>query len=97
MVSMGCVDISGVEAATLALGLNTLTVARLCNTSITTIQLEALLRSVQYSTVQYSSSPPYSCHHLTCTSNYHQFGLFSNETLNQTISERRTFQNGIHF
>ena len=44
-VSMGCVDISGVEAATLALGLNTLTVARLCNTSITTIQLEALLRS----------------------------------------------------
>ena len=42
---MGCVDISGVEAATLALGLNTLTVARLCNTSITTIQLEALLRS----------------------------------------------------
>ena len=43
-VSMGCVDISGVEAATLALGLNTLTVARLCNTSITTQQLEALLR-----------------------------------------------------
>ena len=42
---MGCVDISGVEAATLALGLNTLTVARLCNTSITTQQLEALLRS----------------------------------------------------
>ena len=62
MVSMGCVDISGVEAATLALGLNTLTVARLCNTSITTIQLEALLRSVQY--IQYSTvhdtvqSPP---------------------------------------
>ena len=56
MVSMGCVDISGVEAATLALGLNTLTVARLCNTSITTSQLEALLRSVQYSTVQYSTA-----------------------------------------
>ena len=43
-VSMGCVDISGVPPEVAALALNRLQITRLCNTNITTQQLEAILR-----------------------------------------------------
>ena len=43
-VSMGCVDISSVPPDITAHALNRLNIVRLCNTSITTRQLEAILR-----------------------------------------------------
>ena len=43
-VSMGCVDITGVSPEVAAPALNRLHIARLCNTNITTQQLEAILR-----------------------------------------------------
>ena len=42
VLSIGCVNISGVTPATLAAGLNRVSIARLCSTAITTTQLEAL-------------------------------------------------------
>ena len=45
VVSMGCVDISSVAPDITAHALNRLNIARLCNTSITTQQLEAIFRS----------------------------------------------------
>ena len=42
VLSIGCVNISGVNPEFLAAGLNKVNTARLCNTAITTEQLEAL-------------------------------------------------------
>lgn len=44
LVSMGCVDISCVNPDIVAPALNKLNIARLCNTNITTQQLDAILR-----------------------------------------------------
>ena len=44
MLSIGCVNISGVNPEILAVGLNKVQTARLCNTAITKEQLEALFR-----------------------------------------------------
>ena len=44
LVSMGCVDISGVAPDITARALNRLQIARLCNTNITTNQLNETLR-----------------------------------------------------
>jgi len=46
VLSMGCVNISGVNPEVLSAGLNKVNTARLCNTAITTKQLEALFRDM---------------------------------------------------
>ena len=44
VLSIGCVNISGVNPEDMSAGLNKVNTARLCNTAITTDQLEALFR-----------------------------------------------------
>ena len=47
ILSIGCVNISGINPEVLAIGLNKVRIARLCNTDITTKQLEALFRAMK--------------------------------------------------
>ena len=46
VLSIGCVNISGVNPEVVSAGLNKVNTARLCNTAITTKQLEALLQAM---------------------------------------------------